>query len=84
MLKPDKKSLLCDHCGGDIILSGDKLLYYSVNFKKVDVEKQRTNCVDDTLDLDMCEKCYNSIFEIAKDVIIKNNMKIKQLQKNTK
>lgn len=58
-------------------MTDGKLVYYSVNFKKVEATAGRPNVVDDSLDLDICDKCNAAIFTIIKEINIKNNAKIK-------
>ena len=77
MRHPHKaNTLLCDWCGTEIPFTSDVLQYYSINFKKIAITmsaKLNKTDVDDSLDLDICNNCYDTIFVKVKEINIKNN-----------
>jgi hypothetical protein len=81
MINSAKNGIFCDLCRKEC---KDVFVYYSVNFKEVDCDKNRTNAiVENKMDLDICQECFNEmknkVLENIKLInIIKDNKNAKK------
>lgn len=78
MLLTTKDGIACDMCGG---ISKNNFTYYSFESKgvKVDIGAQVINQLGSDLDIDVCEKCYNTCIDKVKknlaSAVVKNTVK---------
>lgn len=70
-----KNGIFCDLCTNEVT---DKFVYYSVNFKEVDCDKNRpvNLIIENVMDLDICETCYNKMkIKVRSSIKIINSIK---------
>ena len=68
MLLKSKDGIKCDLCGNEF---KHNFQYFSMTAKKVivDVDAKNVTKVDDDLNVDACEKCFNVIKDRVREVI---------------
>lgn len=81
MIHPSNKGIYCDLCSKEVLIQSNEITYYTINMKKVITRKNMPKDVNDVLDLDFCETCYQKFYDRVYKISLINDEKSKKYGK---